>query len=81
MNAGRGQVVVAGIIVTLTGSPVTDPAVSLVIGGTIIWSSWGIITEAVNILLEAVPKGVDMEAVQRSAKGMPGVLGVHDLHV
>ena len=74
-------VVVAGVIVALTGSPLADPVVSLLIGGAIIWSSWGIITESVNILLEAVPKGVDMEALERSIKNVDGVLGVHDLHV
>jgi cobalt-zinc-cadmium efflux system protein len=74
-------VVIAGIIVSLTGSPLADPLVSLVIGAAIIWSSWGIITESVNILLEAVPKGLDMEALEQSIKGVDGVLGVHDLHV
>jgi cobalt-zinc-cadmium efflux system protein len=74
-------VVLAGIIVAITGSPIADPVVSLLIGGAIIWSSWGIITESVNILLEAVPKGVDMEALEQSIKGVYGVLGVHDLHV
>jgi cobalt-zinc-cadmium efflux system protein len=74
-------VVLAGIIVAFTGSPLADPVVSLVIGGAIIWSSWGIITDSVNILLEAVPKGVDMEALEQSIKGVEGVLGVHDLHV
>ncbi len=74
-------VVLAGIIVAFTGSPLADPVVSLLIGLAIIWSSWGIITESVGILLEAVPKGVDMEALERSIKGVHGVLGVHDLHV
>jgi cobalt-zinc-cadmium efflux system protein len=74
-------VVLAGVIVAFTGSPIADPIVSLFIGGAIIWSSWGIITESVNILLEAVPKGVDMEALEQSIKGVDGVLGVHDLHV
>ncbi len=74
-------VVVAGIIIALTGSSLADPVVSLLIGGVIIWSSWGIITESVGILLEAVPKGVDMEALEQSIKRVHGVLGVHDLHV
>ena len=74
-------VVIAGIVVALTGSSIADPVVSLLIGGAIIWSSWGIITDSVNILLEAVPKGVDMEALERSIKSVHGVLGVHDLHV
>jgi cobalt-zinc-cadmium efflux system protein len=74
-------VALAGVIVAATGSPVADPAVSLLIGAAIIWSSWGIITEAVNVLLAAAPEGVDMEALERSIKGVNGVLGVHDLHV
>src|SRR5262249_44005397 len=74
-------VVVAGVIVAFTGSPIADPVVSLLIGAAIIWSSWGIITESVNILLEAVPKGVDMEALEQAIKNVDGVLGVHDLHV
>ena len=74
-------VVLAGIIVAFTGSPLADPVVSLLIGAAIIWSSWGIITESVGILLEAVPKGVDMQALERSIKEVHGVLGVHDLHV
>ena len=74
-------VVLAGIIVAFTASPLADPVVSLLIGAAIIWSSWGIITESMGILLEAVPRGVDMEALERSIKGVHGVLGVHDLHV
>jgi cobalt-zinc-cadmium efflux system protein len=74
-------VVLAGVIVAVTGSPVADPVVSLVIGAAIIWSSWGIITEAVNVLLAAAPEDLDMEALERSIKGTHGVLGVHDLHV
>ena len=74
-------VVLAGIVVAFTGSSLADPVVSFLIGAAIIWSSWGIITESVNILLEAVPKGVDMEALEQSIKNVDGVLGVHDLHV
>src|SRR5262245_56072670 len=50
-------VVLAGIIVAATGSPVADPVVSFLIGAAIIWSSWGIIIEAVNVLLAAAPAG------------------------
>ncbi len=74
-------VVLAGVVVAFTGNSLADPVVSLLIGAAIIWSSWGIITESVGILLEAVPKGVDMDALERSIKGVHGVLGVHDLHV
>jgi cobalt-zinc-cadmium efflux system protein len=74
-------VVLAGIYVSFTGSTLADPFVSLLIGGFIIWSSWGIIVEAVNVLLEATPKGFDMAKLDDSIKSVHGVLSVHDLHV
>jgi cobalt-zinc-cadmium efflux system protein len=74
-------VVAAGVVVALTGEPLADPAVSLLIGVLILWSSWGVLGEAANVLMEAAPPGVDMRALERSVKEVPGVLGVHDLHV
>ncbi|HMF13967.1 MAG TPA: cation diffusion facilitator family transporter [Gemmataceae bacterium] len=74
-------VVIAGVIVIATGQTIADPLVSLLIGVLILWSSWGILTEAVNVLLEAVPKGLDVAKVVQSVCQVPGVLDVHDLHV
>jgi cobalt-zinc-cadmium efflux system protein len=74
-------VVVAGIIVVLTGQSIVDPLVSLLIGGLILWSSWGVLTEAINILMEAVPKGVDLPQVVQSIHQVLGVEDVHHLHI
>jgi cobalt-zinc-cadmium efflux system protein len=74
-------VVVAGIIVTLSGQSLADPLVSFAIGALILWSSWGILTEAVGVLMEAVPKGLDIARLVKSIRQVPGVLDVHDLHV
>jgi cobalt-zinc-cadmium efflux system protein len=74
-------VVVAGIVVSLTGNPIADPVVSILIGLLILASSWGILNESVNVLLEGVPKGLDMESLEREIAAVPGVLGTHDLHV
>ncbi|MEA2632252.1 MAG: cobalt-zinc-cadmium efflux system protein [Chloroflexota bacterium] len=74
-------VVAAGVVVTLTGNPVADPIVSIVIGLLILVSSWGILNESVNVLLEGVPKGIDMADLERAIAAVPGVLGTHDLHV
>lgn len=74
-------VVAAGIFVAATGNSIADPVISLLIGGFVIRSSWGVITEALNVLMEATPKGIDMAALERSIKNVRGVLGVHDLHV
>ena len=74
-------VVGAGIVIASTGASVADPAVSILIGILILWSSWGILREAVDVLLESVPKHIDMQTVERKIGGVTGVLAVHDLHV
>jgi cobalt-zinc-cadmium efflux system protein len=74
-------VVVAGVVVLCTGWTAADPVVSFLIGGLILWSSWGVLTEAVNVLLEAAPAGLDVPALEQAIRSAPGVLGVHDLHV
>jgi cobalt-zinc-cadmium efflux system protein len=74
-------VVVAGILIAMTGSTKADPIVSILIGALILASSWGILKEAVNVLLEAIPEGMDMKALEQNIGSVPGVLEVHDLHV
>jgi cobalt-zinc-cadmium efflux system protein len=74
-------VVAAGVIVALTGASIADPLVSILIGVLILWSSWGILKESVNVLLEGIPKGMDMAQVEETIAGVHGVLAVHDLHV
>jgi len=74
-------VVVAGLVVAFTGASIADPMVSILIGILILWSSWGILKEAVNVLLEAIPEGMDMAAVEQTIGGVHGVRAVHDLHV
>ena len=74
-------VVAAGILISITGVTRPDAIVSVLIGVLILWSSWGILKETVNVLLEAIPKGMDMQALERTITGVHGVLEVHDLHV
>jgi cobalt-zinc-cadmium efflux system protein len=74
-------VVIAGLIIAATGQTLADPVVSMLIGALILWSSWGILTEAVDVLLEAVPKGLDLEKVEQAVRRVPRVLDVHHLHV
>jgi cobalt-zinc-cadmium efflux system protein len=74
-------VVAAGLIVAATGSPLADPMVALLIGGLIFWSSLGILTEAVNVLMEAAPRHLDTQLIAQAIEEVPGVLNVHDLHV
>lgn len=74
-------VVIAGVVIATTRSPLADAVVSFLIGALILWSSWGILVEAVNVLLEAVPAGLDMDEVGRAIGSVSGVMNVHDLHV
>jgi cobalt-zinc-cadmium efflux system protein len=74
-------VVGAGVIVAFTGASIADPLVSVLIGVLILWSSWGILKESVNVLLEGIPKGMNMAQVEETIAGVHGVLAVHDLHV
>src|SRR2546425_2580734 len=74
-------VVAAGIVIGLTGAYIADATVSILIGMLILWSSWGILKESVNVLLEGIPKGVDMVKVEETIGSVHGVLAVHDLHV
>lgn len=74
-------VVVAGLVVALTGAPIADAVVSILIGILILGSSWGILKESVNVLLEAIPSGMNMVEVEQTIANVHGVLAVHDLHV
>ncbi len=74
-------VIVAGVIILFTGAYWADSAVSVLIGLFILWSSWSVIREATDVLMEAAPKGLDVQEVENTIKKISGVLTVHDLHV
>jgi cobalt-zinc-cadmium efflux system protein len=74
-------IIAAALLILRTGALFWDPAVSIAIGVLILWSSWGILREAINLLLEGTPEGIDPEAVTRAIAGLDGVDGVHHLHI
>ena len=74
--------VIAGAWVILrTGQSWIDPALSFGIGALILWSSYGIVRETLNILLEGTPRGIDVVQVSAAVAGVRGVNDVHDLHI
>lgn len=73
--------VIAGIGIWLTGLNWLDPAASALIGLLIFWNAWTILRETVEILLESAPRDIDMSIMVRDLLRVPGVRGVHDLHV
>lgn len=78
---GSVGAIIAGLLMTLYGWYVADPAFSVVIGALIIWSSWQIIREATNVLLEGTPAHINLAAVENTFRETEGVADVHDLHV
>lgn len=74
-------VVIAGIIIALTGAYIADPLVSMLFAALVLWSSWSILTESIHVLLEATPVGLDLAKVEQTIRGVTGVLDTHDLHV
>ncbi len=79
--AGSAAVIVAALVIALTGWQQADAVASAVIGLLILPRTWGLLREAVDILLEATPKGVDLDAVRSHIVATTGVADVHDLHV
>jgi cobalt-zinc-cadmium efflux system protein len=74
-------VVVAALIITLTGWNRLDPVVSIVISGVIIFGTWDLLRQSVGMSLDAVPAGIDAAAVRGYLAELPGVAQVHDLHI
>jgi cobalt-zinc-cadmium efflux system protein len=74
-------VVVAGLIILRTGWTRLDAIVSLLVSLVILVGTWGLLRQSVNLALDAVPEGIDAEAVNAYLAGLPGVLEVHDLHI
>lgn len=74
-------VVAAGIVIWLTGWSWLDPAVSLLVSAVIVLGTWSLLRSAIGLALNAVPEGVDAEAVRAFLLALPGVIGLHDLHI
>jgi cobalt-zinc-cadmium efflux system protein len=77
---GSGAVVVAAAVVATTGARVADPLASALVALLILPRTWKLLREAVDVLLEAVPRHLDLREVRAHLSGTPGVADVHDLH-
>jgi cobalt-zinc-cadmium efflux system protein len=74
-------VVVAGLLIMLTGILWIDPVMSFVIILVILWGTWRLFTDSINLALDAVPKHIKLENVRHFLLSQAGVRSVHDLHV
>lgn len=74
-------VVVAGFVIFYTGWVLIDPISSLAIVVVILVGTWGLLRDSLNLVLDAVPRGIDPLAVQNFLEQLPGVAAIHHLHV
>ncbi|MFC5496935.1 cation diffusion facilitator family transporter [Caenimonas terrae] len=74
-------VALAGLVVMATGWLWLDPAVTLVLGAVIVAGTWGLLRASFKLALQAVPEAIDTAAVRDYLGQLPGVAGVHDLHI
>ncbi|NYJ06798.1 cation diffusion facilitator family transporter [Petropleomorpha daqingensis] len=77
---GSLAVIVAGVVILTTGWSFADTLASLAIGFLVVPRAWHLLREALDVLLEAAPRGVDLDDVRAHILAVDGVLGVHDLH-
>jgi cobalt-zinc-cadmium efflux system protein len=78
---GSLGVIVAAVVILVSGWEYADPVVSVIIGLLVLASSWTILRDSLGVLLEASPRGLDVEEIGRTMAATRGVVQVHDLHV
>lgn len=74
-------VLLGGLAMKLTAEYWIDPVLSFIIVGVILYSAWGLLSDSVNLALDAVPENIDIEKVEEHLQLLPGVEEVHDLHI
>ncbi|MFP4556990.1 MAG: cation diffusion facilitator family transporter [Bacteroidales bacterium] len=74
-------VVVAGLLINITGKQWIDPLTSFLIILVIIWGTWRLLTDSIDLALDAVPKNIDIQKVKTFLLNKNGVNDVHDLHI
>ena len=77
---GSVAVIVAGLVIIFTGWTPIDPIASVVIAGLILPRTWSLLRDAVDVLLQATPKGVDLDEVRQHLLRAEDVDDIHDLH-
>lgn len=78
---GSVAALAAGIVIYFTGWTTIDPLLSLLVSGLILLSAWRLLSEAIHVLLEAVPSHISLDLVTQDLASIPGVVSVHDLHI
>ena len=78
---GSAAIMAGALVIRFTGWLQVDPILSIILSVLIVWTAWDIVRESLNILLEGLPRGIDLRLVGEAMKSVAGVLDVHDLHI
>ena len=78
---GAGGVFISGAVIYFTGWSAADSMVSFLIGALVLYGSWGLIREGIDILMESVPSNIDLDQLREDLLAVEGTSEVHDLHV
>ncbi|EYB66543.1 cation diffusion facilitator family transporter [Deinococcus phoenicis] len=78
---GSVAVIVGALVIRFTGLTWVDPVLGALIGLWVLPRTWTLLRASVNVLLEGVPEGLDLDALRADLRALPGVREVHDLHV
>jgi cobalt-zinc-cadmium efflux system protein len=78
---GSVGAIAAAVIILISGWMPADPLISVLVALLILFGAWRLVRESVDVLLEAVPRHIDANAVNRAIMNIPGVEAVHDLHI
>ncbi|WP_114228327.1 MULTISPECIES: cation diffusion facilitator family transporter [Sphingomonas] len=79
--AVSAAVVVAGLLILLTGQQWIDPAASILVAAVILWGTWGLLKESVLLTMAGVPKTIEPAKVRGALAALPGVEAVDHLHI
>jgi cobalt-zinc-cadmium efflux system protein len=74
-------IMLGAVVIHFTRLEIIDPVLSVLIGVLIIWTAWDIIQESLNVLLEGLPRGMELMEVCASMRQIEGVIDVHDVHI
>ena len=77
---GALGIIIAAVLGMTLGLAIADPIISLLIVGLIVHTTWDLAKKSWNVLIDSVPPGLDLDAVEAGLLAIPGVLSVHDLH-
>lgn len=72
---------IAGLIIVITEKTFVDPFISIIIGLMLLYSGWSVVKDALHVLLDGVPEGIDIQKIKKAILKIPGVTGLDDLHV